>query len=69
VFWRGGGVALSVKEGINCRELSLRNSQERVESLWIKIWYGTNTEQLVVGVYYRPSDQEEPVDEAFLHQL
>ena len=49
--------------------LPLRNSQEQVEDLWIKIRDGTNKGNLMVSVYYRPPDQGEPVDKAFLLQL
>lgn len=48
---------------------TLRSSQEWVESLWVRIRDGLNKGQLVVGLYYRPPDQENSVDEAFLHQL
>lgn len=47
----------------------LRNSHRQVESLWVRIKDCTNKGQLVVGVYYRPPDHGEPVDEAFLLQL
>ena len=66
---RGGGVALYVKEWIDCEELPLRNSQEQVENLWVRIRDRTNKGQLVIGVYYRPPDQGEAVDEAFLLQM
>ena len=33
---KGGGVVLYVKEWIDCEELPLRNSQEQVESLWVR---------------------------------
>ena len=38
-----------------------------VESLWVKIREGSTKD--MVGVYYRPPDQGEPVEEAFLLQL
>ncbi|XP_068520926.1 uncharacterized protein [Anas acuta] len=66
---KGGGVALYVKKWIDCEELPLRNSHEQVESLWVKIKHQTNKGHLVVGVCYRPPDQGEPFDEAFLLQL
>lgn len=37
--------------------------------MWVKIRDETNKGHLVFGLYYRPPDQDEPVDEAFLHQL
>jgi len=66
---RCGGVALNVKKLIDCEKLPLRKSHKQVESLWIKIWDCTSKGRLVVRIYYRPSDQGEPVDEAFLLQL
>ena len=38
---------------------------DRLRACGLKI----RAKHLVVGVYYRPPDQEEPVDEAFLLQL
>ncbi|PKU35646.1 egf-like repeat and discoidin i-like domain-containing protein 3 [Limosa lapponica baueri] len=65
----GGGVALYIKKWLECEELSLKNSHEQVESLWVRIRDRGNKGNLVVGVYYRPPDQGEPIDEAFLLQL
>jgi len=53
---------------IDCKKLLLRNSQQWVESPWVKIRDGSNEGQLVVRVYCRPPDQEEPFDETFLLQ-
>ena len=66
---RSGGVALYVRKWIDCKELCLRNSHDQVESLWVKIRDRSSKGQLVVGVYSRPPDQGEPVDEVFLLQL
>ncbi|GAB0210070.1 hypothetical protein GRJ2_003472800 [Grus japonensis] len=66
---RGGGVALYIKKWIDCEELSLKNSHEQVESLWVRIRDRGNKGNLVVSVYYRPLDQGEPIDNAFLLQL
>jgi len=51
---------------IECEELSLKNNHDQVESLWIRIRDRGNKENLVVCVYYRPLNQEKPIDEAFL---
>jgi len=48
--------------------MSLKNSHEQVESLWVRI-DRDNKENLVAGVYSRPPDQGEPTDEAFFLQL
>jgi len=66
---RGGRVALYVRKWIDCEELCLRNSHDQVKSLWVKIKDWSSKGHLVVGVCYRPPDQGEPVDEAFLLQL
>ncbi|GAB0209484.1 hypothetical protein GRJ2_003414100 [Grus japonensis] len=66
---RGGGTALYVKKWIDCKQLTLKNSHEQVESLWVRIRDRGNKGNLVVSVYYRPPDQGEPIDEAFLLQL
>lgn len=31
---KGGGIALYIREGIYCEELSLRNRHRQVKSLW-----------------------------------
>eukprot|EP00075_Anas_platyrhynchos_P019479 XP_027308732.1 uncharacterized protein LOC101793245 [Anas platyrhynchos] len=66
---RGGEVALCFRKWIDCEELCLRNSCDQVESLWVKIKDQSSKGYLVVGVCYRPPDQGESVDKAFLHQL
>ena len=66
---RGGGFALHVRRWIDCEELCLRNSHKQVESLWVKIKDLSSKGHLVVGVCYRPPDQEEAVNETFLLQL
>jgi len=63
------GVALYIKKSIRCEELSLKNSHKQVKSLWIRIRDRGNKENLVVGVYYRPSDQGELTDESCFLQL
>jgi len=65
---RGGAVALYVEEQIDCTELCLRNSNEQVESLWVKVRGQANKGNLMADVYYRPPNQVEPVDK-FLLQL
>jgi len=62
---RGGGVALYVKEQLECIELCLGTDEEGVESLRARIKGQSYMGDIIVGVYYRPPDQEEEVDEAF----
>jgi len=66
---RGGGVALYVREQQECIELCLGADEKRVESLWFRIKGQSHMGDDIVGVYYRPPDQEEEVDEAFYRQL
>ncbi|GAB0209089.1 hypothetical protein GRJ2_003374600 [Grus japonensis] len=66
---RGGGVALYVREQLECIELRVGVDEERVESLWVRMKGQANMGDTVVGDYYRPPDQEEEVDEAFYRQV
>jgi len=43
--------------------------EKRVESLRVRIKGQAHTGDTVVGVYYRPPDQEEEVNKAFYRQL
>ncbi|CAM4580634.1 unnamed protein product [Caretta caretta] len=43
--------------------------QKKPESLWIKFRSVSNKGDVVVGVYYKPLDQGDEVDEAFFRQL
>jgi len=63
---RGGGVALYIKKSI---QPSLKNSHEKVESLWVRIRDRGNKGNLVIGVYSRTLDQGEHTDKAFFLQL
>ena len=47
-----------------CTELGLGANEDRVESLWVRIKGQAPKADITVGVYYRPPDQEEEVDEA-----
>lgn len=53
------------RNGIDCTELPLKNSNAQVKSLWRKIRYHANRGNIVFCVYYRPPGQEEEVDEEF----
>lgn len=60
----GGGIAIYIKIGREC-ELSLKNGHKQVEGLWVRVRDQGNKKSLVAGVYYRPPDKVEPVDELF----
>jgi len=68
------GVSLSLAFGcfvfivLSCVQI-FRAMLRKVESLWIRIKGQAHKGDITVGVYYRPPDQEEEVDEAFYRQL
>ncbi|KAK4819910.1 hypothetical protein QYF61_014645 [Mycteria americana] len=64
---RGGGVALYVRECLDSLELD--DGDNRVECLWVRIRGKANKADIVVGVCYRPSNQDEETDELFYKQL
>ncbi|KAK4810917.1 hypothetical protein QYF61_013325 [Mycteria americana] len=64
---RGGGVALYVRECLDSLELD--DGDDRVECLWVRIRGKANKADLVVGVCYRPPNQDEETDELFYKQL
>ena len=66
---RGGGVTVYAREQLECIEHCLRLDEERVENLWVRIKWQAHSGDTVVGVYYRPPDQEEEGNEAFYRQL
>jgi len=66
---RGGGVALYVREQLECIELWLGKDKEQVKSLSVRIKGQPHMGDVIVGVYYRPPDHDEEVDEAFYRQL
>lgn len=66
---RWGSAALYIKKRIKYGELSLKNGQEPIESLWVRVREWDKKRILVVGVCYRPPDEAEPFDEAFFLQL
>ena len=61
---RGDGVSFYVREQLQCIECHPGMDEERVESLWVKVKGQAGKGDTVVGVYYRPPDQGEEVDEA-----
>jgi len=66
---RGEGLALYFNKWIDCEELPLRNSNDQVESLWVKIREETSKGRLVARVNYRLPHHGDLVDTAFLLQL
>ncbi|KAK4825574.1 LOW QUALITY PROTEIN: hypothetical protein QYF61_000573 [Mycteria americana] len=64
---RGGGVALYVRECLDSLELD--DGDDRVECLWVRIRGKANKADIVVGLCYRPPNQDEETDELFYKQL
>jgi len=58
---RGDGVALYVRECFDCLELD--DGDDRVECLWVRIRVKANKADIMVGVCYRPPNQDEEADE------
>ncbi|KAK4830875.1 LOW QUALITY PROTEIN: hypothetical protein QYF61_013804 [Mycteria americana] len=66
---RGGGVALYVRECLDSLELNDGDGDDRVECLWVRIRGKANKADIVVGVCYRPPNQDEEADEIVYKQL
>jgi len=66
---QGGGVALCVSDQLECMEHHLGMDEELSNSLWVRIKGRAGTGDIMVGVCYRPPDQEEWVDEALYRQI
>ena len=64
---RGSGVALYVKECFEVTELM--TGDNKVESLCVKIRGRADKADILVGVCYRPPNQDEETDEVFYEQL
>ncbi|KAK4830597.1 hypothetical protein QYF61_012023 [Mycteria americana] len=64
---KGSGVALYVRECLDSLELD--DGDDRVECLWVRIRGKANNADIVVGVCYRPPNQDEETDELFYKQL
>ncbi|KAF1501108.1 hypothetical protein FQV17_0014956, partial [Megadyptes antipodes antipodes] len=65
---RGGGVALYVRECFDCLELN-DCDDETVECLWVRMRGKANEADILLGVCYRPPNQDEGADEAFYKRL
>jgi len=66
---RGRGVTLYVDDQLECMELCLGMDDEPTESLWARIKSRARTGDSIVGVCYRPPNQEDRVDEALCRQI
>ncbi|XP_065438446.1 uncharacterized protein LOC135981058 [Chrysemys picta bellii] len=66
---KGGGVALYIKNVHTWTEVEMDIGDGSVESLWVRLKGAKNKGDVMLGVYYRPPNQVEEVDEAFFKQL
>ena len=64
---RGGGVALYVRDCFDCIEFN--DCDDKVECLWVKKRGKANKADILLEIYYRPSNQDEDVDEVFYRRL
>lgn len=58
-------VLFYVRQWWECMELCLGMDNEPAGTLWVSVRVQSNTGSMVVGVRYRPPDQEEVESEAF----
>jgi len=64
---RGGGVGLYVRQCLDSIELN--GSDDKVECLWVRMRGKANKADILLGVCYRPPNQDEEVDETFYKWL
>ncbi|KAK4818426.1 hypothetical protein QYF61_012960, partial [Mycteria americana] len=64
---RDSGVALCVRECFDCVELG--DYDDKMERLWGRMRGKANKADILLGVCYRPPNQDEDADEAFYKQL
>ncbi|RMC20263.1 hypothetical protein DUI87_01109 [Hirundo rustica rustica] len=64
---RGGGVALYIRESLDAIELEVNDN--KVGFLWLRIRGKANKADILVGVCYRPPNQDEEVDNLFYKQV
>jgi len=64
---RSGGVTLHVRECFDVVELG--DGNDKVEGLWVRSREKAREADILVGVCYRPPNQDEETEEAFYEQL
>ena len=64
---RSGGVTLHVRECFDVVELG--DGNDKVEGLWVRSREKAREADILVGVCYRPPNQDEEKDEALFEQL
>ena len=66
---QGGGVTLYAMTSWSAWSSQLGMDEEPTESLWVSIKGRAGTGDIIVGVCYRPPDQDTQADEALYRQL
>ncbi|RMC21672.1 hypothetical protein DUI87_02540 [Hirundo rustica rustica] len=64
---RGGGMALYIKKAFDA--IGIETNEDGVECLWVRIKGKANKADILLGVCFRPPNQEEEVDNLFYKQL
>ncbi|RMC20151.1 hypothetical protein DUI87_00997 [Hirundo rustica rustica] len=64
---RGGGVALYIKKAFDA--IGIDTNDDGVECPWVRIKGKANKADILLGVCFRPPNQEEEVDNLFYKQL
>jgi len=64
---RCGGVALCLRECLDCLELD--DDDDKLDCLWVRIRGKANKTDIMVGVCYRPPCQDEGADKILYKQL
>ncbi|TRZ08141.1 hypothetical protein HGM15179_018968 [Zosterops borbonicus] len=64
---RGGGVALYIKKVFD--SIGIETNEDGVECLWVRIKGRANKADILLGVCFRPPNQEEEVHNLFYKQL
>jgi len=64
---RGGGVAQYVRDCFDF--IALDDCDDKVECLWVKMRGKANKADILLGVCYRPPNQDEEADEVFYQSL
>ena len=62
-----GSPDLYIRDSFNCIELN--DCDDKVECLWVKMRGKANKADILLGVCYRPPNQDEEVDEVFYKGL
>ena len=66
---RGGGVALYIKENLECIKVNYGDCDCSIECLWVKVKGVISKQELTVGICYRPPNHDDDADETIYGAL